>query len=436
MNLHCGYITKLKNVRKHPNADRLQLADVFMTTVVVGLEAKEGDIVLYFPTDLQLSKEYAEKNNLVRKKDENGKNIGGFLDPDKRNIKAINLRGEKSDGLVVGLETLKDFTDINKLKVGDTISTVGGHLICEKYIPRNNRSASHSSRQLGKKGRRNSHLETINFPDFKQHSSTAQLQYNLNEFKEGDLCYITLKLHGTSGRTGHLPKHYKPKTNLLQRLFRRSLKKKVTYDYITGSRRVDLVDIDKKDGFYGSNEFRKEWHDFFKGKLHKGETVYYEIVGFVDKNKPVMADCNNKKLNDKEFIKKYGDTTRFTYGCEDGENDIYVYRITITTPNGYVVELPWELVKLRCEQMGVKYAPEFDKFLFTTQDDLIKRVEEFESGADPIGKTHIREGVVIRLDGRKDFTALKHKNFEFKVLEGIIKESATEPDIEEEQELN
>ena len=38
-----------------------------------------------------------------------------------------------------------------------------------------------------------------------------------------------------------------------------------------------------------------------------------------------MPDCNNKKVNDREFLKQYGETTRFSYGCENGKNDIYSY---------------------------------------------------------------------------------------------------------------
>ena len=33
-----GYVTKLKNVRPHPNADRMKLADCFGNTVCVGLK--------------------------------------------------------------------------------------------------------------------------------------------------------------------------------------------------------------------------------------------------------------------------------------------------------------------------------------------------------------------------------------------------------------
>ena len=61
--------------------------------------------------------------------------------------------------------------------------------------------------------------------------------------------------------------------------------------------------------------------------------------------------------------------------------------------------------------------------------------DKFYDGVDPIGKTHWREGVVVRIINRPKFCAYKHKNFEFKVLEGIIKDTATAPDMEESQEV-
>jgi hypothetical protein len=62
-------------------------------------------------------------------------------------------------------------------------------------------------------------------------------------------------------------------------------------------------------------------------------------------------------------------------------------------------------------------------------------VEQYFDGPDPIGKTHIREGVVARIVNRPDIAVYKHKNFNFKVLEGIIKEDASAPDMEEAQEV-
>lgn len=41
------YVTKLKNVRPHPNADRLQLADCFGNTVCISLDHSEGELGVY-----------------------------------------------------------------------------------------------------------------------------------------------------------------------------------------------------------------------------------------------------------------------------------------------------------------------------------------------------------------------------------------------------
>ena len=79
---YCGYVTTLKNVRPHSNADRMKLADCFGNTICVGIDAAEGEIGVYFPTDGQLSVEYCAQNDLVRRKDENGNPAGGYLDPE------------------------------------------------------------------------------------------------------------------------------------------------------------------------------------------------------------------------------------------------------------------------------------------------------------------------------------------------------------------
>lgn len=420
--MYCAYITRLKNVRKHPNADRLVLADVFDTTVVVGAGSKDNDIVIYFPCDGQLSEEYCKYNDLVRRKDENGNNAGGFLDPDKRNIKAIKLRGERSDGLVMPLSSLayinKDLPDI--LQVGDQITVLDGKEICRKYIPRGKRTTVHAQTKKQKR-------KVNEFPLFEEHRDTEQLDYNLDRFKEGDLVTLTLKMHGTSGRTAYLPSAGKNKIeSLIFKLFPR-------YRYVTGTRRVVLTQFNEG-GFYGDNAFRAKYHRLLEGKLKKGETVYYEIVGYVDENTPIMGTAKNKRMNDPEFTKKYGDITVFSYGCEKGQNEMYVYRMTYTSPEGEVIEYPWSLVKQRCEEMGINHVMELDRFIFTTQEDMYDRINKWLDIDDPIGKTHVDEGVVARLEDKFIFTAFKKKSYAFKVLEGLIKENADAPDMEEAQD--
>ena len=197
-------------------------------------------------------------------------------------------------------------------------------------------------------------------------------------------------------------------------------------------------------------------------------------------------DICNKKLNDKDFIKQYGETTTYSYGCYPRgvvtkilteaepknitpeevhefltapQSDIYVYRMTMTNEDGQVIEYTPEFMRYRCEQMGIKTVPvfwkgtipknletevfftnandEFDDWVFAENaGEWIKnKAEQYYDGPDPIGKTHVREGVVCRILNRPKFTAYKHKNFSFKVLEGIAKVEADAPDLEEAEEL-
>ena len=479
--MYKAYITALTNVRPHPNADKLQLADVFGNTVCVSLDYYEGQVGLYLPSDGQISVEFGEKNNLLRKKDDAGNNIGGYIDAVKRNITAIRLRGEKSDGLFLPLSCLNycyAHGDASiELRVGDVIDgVVNGHDICQKYIPRTNHRQGHVS-----EGNRTRKKRVATAPLFAEHADTEQLAYNLGAFKVGDEIEITLKMHGTSTRTAYLPVFKGYKRTFWDRLFRREGTPIYEYDYVSGTRRTILENYEG--GYYGDNAFRQPHCDVFRGKLNRGETVYAEIVGFTTNGTPIMGSCDNKKLNDKEFIKQYGPTTVFSYGCSpDGvaeitvpelpyspvvdrpQSAIYVYRMTMTNEDGYVVEYPPHLVRYRCEQMGVKCVPllwkgtipeneevlyvdkdgddiaDADEIAFVKKADpgewILAKANEYVDGPDPIGKTHLREGVVVRIVNRPKFSAYKQKSFEFRVLEGIVKVNAEAPDMEEAQDVS
>ena len=490
--MHCGYVVKVEKLRPHSNANRLLVATFFGNDTCVSLETKVGDLGIYFPCDNQLSLDFCIKNHLLRKLPD-GTPDTGYMDTDKRNVSAIRLRGEKSDGLYLPITCLESFGDITKLRVGDTIDTFNDHLICQKYIPR--RNPPRTSARGGNKVRK----KKVNIaPLFAEHADTEQLAYNLADFKPNDHIEITLKMHGTSARTGYLPvlKGYNDSFACQASNAIRHILNKMgsyhgedkhdgdpiyEYDYVSGTRRTVLEDYEG--GFYGSNKFREQYHELFRGKLHKGETIYYEIVGFTDTGSPIMGTCNNRKLNDKEFIKQYGEETTFSYGCDprsieeqEGflaedigcglidyescvkpQSDIYVYRMTMTNPDGEVVEYTPDFMRYRCEQMGVKtvlvfakatidcegihvYSPDKKLYSFVHETENIGETvreiaEKYYDGPDPVGKTHIREGVVVRIINRPSFTAYKHKNFAFKVLENIIKTEAEAPDMEEAEEL-
>lgn len=464
---YCAYIVKVEHLRKHPNADKMQLLDIFGTTTCVDLNVRVGDYGIYFPSDGQLSDEFARTNDLVRRKDENGNNCGGYLDPDKRNIKAISLRGEKSDGLYLPLSCLASFGDITQLHIGDIITVFNGHTICQKYIPNTNKRVGQPIN-----GNRTRKHKVPLAPLFMEHADTEQLAYNLGAFKVDDLVEITLKVHGTSQRTGYLPVLQGYKRTFWDKIFHRQGTPIYDWGYVTGTRRV-VLGTTENEGFYGSNEFREVFSKFFEGKLWKGEEIFYEILGFTTTGQPIMASVSNKKLNNKNFVKQYGETTTFSYGCEpDGKvTPIYepgaqarmlVYRMTMTNPDGDIVEYPPDFMRYRCEQMGVEYVPLLWRGLLyeqwkdsegnfhnigyddagnpytekATAGEVLQQIaEQYYEGVDPIGKTHIREGVVCRIVNRPKFCAYKHKGFQFKCIEGLAKTDAEAPDIEEAQEL-
>jgi hypothetical protein len=473
---YCGYVVKVEKIRKHENADRLMIATFFGNDTVVSLNTQIGQLGVYFPVDGQLSEEFCAANDLVRRKDENGNPCGGYLDPEKRNIKAVKLRGEKSDGLFLPITCLASFGPISDLNVGDTIDTFNGVEICKKYIPRSRRNPNNwvNGKHIRRKPNRFA-------PTFYEHVDTAQLAYNLNAFKAGDVVELSLKMHGTSARTGYLPIVKRAKRTIWDKIFHRPIREYKEYDYVTGTRRV-VLDNKHNGGFYSDNEFRRQMAKKFEGKLHKGEVVYYEIVGFVNENTPIMASVKNSKIKDKAFSKQYGEETVFSYGCNpygeweqaitearnaDGVEilppvanapkcEVYVYRMTSVNEDGDVVEMSPDQVRYRCEQMGVKTVPVFERFIVPEYEDVIhethinpewgepttetsvirsyinpgeyvlRKVEQYYDGPDPIGETHVREGVVARIVNRPNIAVYKHKNFNFKLLSGIAIEQAEE----------
>lgn len=449
--MYKAYITYVKNIRPAENSDFLNACEVFGNTTIIDKTITEDTLVLYLPSDGQISIEFGEKNNLFRKKDDDGNNIGGFIDPVKRNITAIRLRGNRSDGLVLPISCLNycyTHGDASaELHAGDIINGIlNGHEICCKYIPHTN----HRSSNVGGNKTRKKKVNIA--PLFVEHADTEQLAYNLGAFKPGDEIEITLKMHGTSQRTGYLPVLKGYKRTFVDWLLHRDGKPIYDWGYVSGTRRTVLENYDG--GYYGSNEFREQHSKTFEGKLWKGETVYYEVVGFTHTGAPIMAEGNNEKLG-KDFVKQYGKTTTFSYGCDCAEqawkenrgqdadkpqSDIYVYRMTMTNEDGAVVEYSPDFMRYRCEQMGVKTVPVMWKGIIPAhtgdaaairlgQDAgawIKEKAEQYYDGPDPIGKTHIREGVVVRIVNRPKFTAFKHKNFDFKVLSNIIIEQAIE----------
>ena len=434
--MYKAIVTRLKNLRPHPNADKFQLATCHGNQVVIGLDSKEDDWGVYFPCDGQLSHEFCHANNLYRDKTKNKfpDDKAGMFD-DNRRVRAQRFRGEVSDGFWVPLHNF-GFIYVSGLDVeGFEFDEWGGVPICNKYINPNTLKAAQQNQ--GKKTR-----VAKTSVMFKEHIDTEHFGKNVHQIKDGDLIIITEKLHGTSHRVGNV---------LIERdlnWFERILKRfgvrveEYTWSYLNGTRRVVLEEAKSDTTQYHDPTIRDKAFKLFKDNLRKGETVYLEIVGYEGEVTPIMPSVDTTKMGDKEFTKSYsnmGDKKSmvYSYGCEPGKQDFYVYRITMTNADGQSIDYSWDDVVKRCNEIGVKHVPEITRFRRAElvaknadlsddrsfEENIIDLVDIYSKGSSSIDETHIREGVCVRLESGLVPRIYKHKSFEFKVLEGIVKDS-------------
>ena len=409
--MYYALITKLQNVRKDENSNNLYLAECFFEGVIVGPDSYTGQEVLYLPTDGKIERWFGDELKLFRK-NLDGTPQGGYVD-DNAHVKAIRLRGNQSSGIVVPLDRVYEIWGNQGWQDGDKVTQINGKEFCSKYIPRN-KKAPNLTPKSSYKGRK---AEGITYPEFSMHTDTEQLAYNLDKFHPGDQVSITLKLHGTSQRSmrtyAELPRGF------FRKLFK--MKPKTKPVYVLGTRRC--VVTENHEGFYGNDQFRLPHHEALEPYIEAGMEIFYEVVGYYSEGseQTIMPSCDNKKINDKNFIKEFGPRTVFSYGCQPGESKMFIYRIT--SQNGEKEWTPDE-IKSWCDEHGFNYVPIVDTFEFTITEDLLDRINKyFEDLRDPIGKTHIKEGVVVRIVNRRTFTAYKSKTFEFRVLSGATNES-------------
>jgi hypothetical protein len=419
-------VTKLKNVRPHPNADKVQLATCHGNQVVIGLDSLEDHIGVYFPSDGQLSHEFCYANNLYRKAELNKfpDDKCGMFDENRR-VRAQKFRGEISDGFWIPLHHF-GFIQVTGLDVeGFEFDEWKGIPICSKYI--NPATAKIARENQGKKTR-----TAKTSVMFKEHFDTAHFGKHLHEFDLNQTIIVTEKLHGTSGRIGHV----KVERDLnwkdrLAKLFGVQVEE-TEWKYMNGTRRVVLEETSGTQ--FHDPTIRDKALNLFKGNLRKGETVFFEIVGYESTGATIMPRVDTTKMSDKEFTKTYGKEMIYSYGTEPNESEVYVYRMTLTDEDGHTVDYSWDDVVKRCNEIGVKSVPHIRTMMLNElvsnhsdprdlKDNFSKLIEEYGSGPSLLDSRHIKEGVCVRIEGGLNNRTTKFKSFEFKVLEGIVKDS-------------
>lgn len=433
-------VFSIKSLRPIEKADRLLATSIYGNNVIVGINVKEGDKGLYFPLESQIGLEFAQANDLIRRKDAEGKPAGGMF-AENRRVRAQMFRGEKSMGFWIPIDSLKKLeqgfdTQIDDLQDGDEIGEFNGKIISTKYIPANIKTPGTPNSKS-----KTAKLSRLVEGQFRFHKDTLQLGKNIHRIESGDNITVTYKYHGTSAIAARVlvnqPFTFLDKvTSFISRLFTGKSTTKQQYDYLYASRTVVKNDA-LHPGFYGEDLWTSTGKKYFEGNLKQGESIYYEIVGYTEAGKAIQKG--------------------YDYGCNvniHGEpfNKAIVYRITYTLPDGTVVELPWNQVKERCKQLGVEPAltlyegramdlgfEEVTKYQkpYPTEDewreDWLKYLQDTYLEKDCIfhPKGVPAEGICIRKEGL-ELETFKLKSFRFFEWETKLLDNQ-EIDIETEQ---
>ena len=418
------------HTRPLEGSDNIQIGNILGYTVIVGKDTRDGELVLFFEAGGQLSSEYADKNNLVSRKDDQGNRIGGFF-AENRKVSHLKLRGVLSEGYVAPLNSV-GYTgvDITKILVeGYEFDALNSHPISNRYETEATKRASANRQVVRRPGEMKGFLKQPDIP---------QLRHVINTIPDDGVLYFTAKHHGTSGRLSRVLVE-KPSTVWWRKLAEKYLHfpLKREYVYLNGSKNVILEGrSDSSKDFYGTDAFR-----FNATKniiLRKGETLYFELTGWVEKGKPIMSPQDTTSLKDKKVSARFGPKITYSYGQEEGTCGLWVYRITMTDEDGRQTDLSWQQVKERCQQLGLRHVPELGSIILNAEvkNTLLERVDLLVNGIDGIvpskvDSRHLEEGIVIRCESTGGTLWIKQKSTLFYFLEGVVKDDPTVIDMEE-----
>jgi len=238
-------ICKIKEVKSHPNADRLDIITVKGWNCIVSKNLyKVGDLVIYCPPDTIIPSNLIEQYKLEFLK-KNGK-VGN-----------IKLRGELSQGLILDVPTYLPFPHEGK----DVAEFMG----FKKYEqPEPEYSIKTGQQQSKRKAN----------PLFDKYTDIENIK-NFDEILEDDeIVVITEKIHGCNARYANLPKST---NNIFQWLVTKLFG---SHEFVYGSRTVQKKWTNIHKGFYKEDVWGKIAHKYKINEwLPKDYILYGEIYG-------------------------------------------------------------------------------------------------------------------------------------------------------------
>jgi len=358
-------VCKIGKIEKHPNADRLDIATVKGWQCVVGKDQfKVGDLVVYFPIDSVLPRDL----ELILFPEDAKVKLS------KARVRTIRLRGAISQGLAIGAEM---FAGFNKFKVGQDLTETLG---VTKYEPAPPPFSVRNGHQRAKKD--------IN-PNFEEYTKINHLKNFPAAIQPDDYVVVTEKIHGTNFRAGYVPVAPATWLGRMWNKFVVCITGKPVYEFVFGSRRVQLQNKKLYKGYYSDNVYA---HIVNRYKLQEilpaGVVIYGEIYG-------------------KGIQKGYD------YGCTD-DVDLVVFDVM---QDGKYLDA-FDALR-NCIGWGLPVVPTIatDKAVKLSLDHLVGGPSCLHQGQK------VREGIVIRSENESQ-TVYGRKVFKYINPEFLLKEQS------------
>jgi hypothetical protein len=409
---YAATIVRIDHLNPLENSDNLLGAPLLGMQAVVSKGTEVGTVGVLFVAETQLSEEFTATNNLFRHKEFNeDKEAAGFIE-DNRRVKAIKLRGNRSDALFMPLSSLAyTKVDLSEFKVGDAFEELNGFEVCKKFEVKRKSVPTHE---------KNKHkvFTRVDEKMFPRHYDTTQYYRVLDTFKPYTEIIVTQKLHGTLLRFSNIP--VKRKLSFIEGLAAK-LGVKVQqeeYDHVYGSNRVIKdANNDKQMHFY-DHDIWTEAAKKFDDMVPENFVVYGELIGWTEDGSPIQK--------------------HYTYRVPHGTNDVYIYRVAQINGQGILTDLSWDQLKEWCRDRGMKPVPELwrgkhqdfkpEEWLDTNYHD---KLHGGYPNAVPLEKdSPCDEGICIRIEGLAPYiTKLKSPEF-FAHETKMIDENAVDMEVE------
>lgn len=417
-------IVEIKEFRTHPNADKLKMVSLFGNNVITGIDAEPG-MYCYFPLECAISNEFLKYTNAYREAELNANpKVKGFFEYHGR-VRALRLRGAKSEGYIVPVSALELFCEVVLGKpvmiedsstnyAGTDFDTICGHQICKKYIPKGVAAANAASKKT--RGNVKRYASKLVENQFHFHPSTAHLKKEISKINYNDTIVITEKYHGTSFVVSNvLTKKKVSFRDKIAKFFGVNINE-TEYGMLYSSRSViknSVMDDGKENNHYYDSDVWKIAADKLFPCLKQGYSFYGEIVGYTPTGSMIQKN--------------------YDYGCPLGTLECIVYRMTFTNSSGDVFELSHAQMVDYCSKYNIKtpfvhyygkvkdlYNIQNDKHFHDTLLQMLINDYLEKDCRYCVKVPHTpAEGIIVRNDKPNEWEVYKLKSFRF-----LEKESA------------